>query len=74
MLLRQKRVQDVAYAFRNERRVLPRPAEVGDAEPRVQRVLPGSGPLKGEVRLVAHRELKTSRRVRMVFDLLTSEL
>lgn len=50
------------------------PAEIGDAEPLVQRALPGCQPLTGEIWLVAHRELKTSRRVRMVFDFLVSEL
>jgi DNA-binding transcriptional LysR family regulator len=50
------------------------PVEVGDAESSVQRALPGLEPLIGEIWLVAHRELKTSRRVRMVFDFLASEL
>ena len=50
------------------------PEEVGDAEPLVQRVLPEFKPYVGEVWLVAHRELKTSRRVRMVFDFLAAEL
>jgi len=48
--------------------------EVGDAEPLVDRVLPGFEPFIGELWLVAHRELKTSRRVRMVFDFLAAEL
>jgi len=48
--------------------------EVGDAEPLVERVLPGIEPFIGELWLVAHRELKTSRRVRMVFDFLAAEL
>lgn len=47
---------------------------VGDAEPMVRRVLPDLPPLPGEVWLVAHRELKTSRRVRTVFDFLVAEL
>ena len=50
------------------------PVEVGDAESSVQRAFPDLEPLIGEVWLVAHRELKTSRRVRMVFDFLASEL
>ena len=50
------------------------PVEVGDAESSVQRALPALEPLIGEIWLVAHRELKTSRRVRMVFDFLASEL
>lgn len=48
--------------------------EVGDAEPMVERVLPRLDPFTVDVWLVAHRELKTSRRVRMVFDFLVSEL
>jgi len=48
--------------------------EVGDAEPTVERALPHLDPFLVEVWLVAHRELKTSRRVRMVFDFLVSEL
>ena len=50
------------------------PDEVGDAEPLVQRVLPDFEPYVGDIWLVAHRELKTSRRVRMVFDFLAAEL
>jgi len=50
------------------------PDVVGDAEPGVVRVLPDLEPYKGEVWLVAHRELKSSRRVRMVFDFLAAEL
>ncbi len=50
------------------------PDVVGDAEPRVRRVLPSLPPLVTEVWLVAHRELKTSRRVRFVFDFLATEL
>lgn len=48
--------------------------DVGDAEPMVERALPRLDPFMVEVWLVAHRELKTSRRVRMVFDFLVSEL
>jgi len=48
--------------------------DVGDAEPLVERALPRLDPFMVEVWLVAHRELKTSRRVRMVFDFLVSEL
>ena len=48
--------------------------EIGDAEPLVERVLPGLDPVPTETWLVAHRELKTSRRVRTVFDFLASEL
>lgn len=48
--------------------------DVGDAEPRVRRVLADADPLMFPVWLVAHRELNTSRRVRAVFDLLAVEL
>lgn len=48
--------------------------DVGDAEPRVRRVLADAEPLMFPVWLVAHRELNTSRRVRAVFDLLAAEL
>ena len=47
---------------------------VGDAEPLVRRALPELPPLHGESWLVAHRELRTSRRVRFVFDFLVAEL
>jgi DNA-binding transcriptional LysR family regulator len=49
-------------------------ADIGDAEPSVVRVLPGVDPLVFPVWLVTHREVHTSRRVRLVFDLLASEL
>jgi DNA-binding transcriptional LysR family regulator len=45
--------------------------EVGDAEPLVRRVAPWLEPFRFELWLVAHRELKTSRRVRLVFDWLS---
>jgi DNA-binding transcriptional LysR family regulator len=44
--------------------------EVGDAEPLVERVLPSMPPIEVSLWLVSHREVHTSRRVRMVFDLL----
>lgn len=47
---------------------------IGDAEPLVERVLPDLEPLMFPIWLVAHRELNTSRRIRMVFDLLATEL
>jgi DNA-binding transcriptional LysR family regulator len=47
---------------------------IGDAEPSVHRVLPDLEPLIFSMWLVAHRELNTSRRVRVVFDLLAREL
>jgi DNA-binding transcriptional LysR family regulator len=47
---------------------------IGDAEPLVRRVLPDFQPLMFPIWLVAHREVNTSRRVRVVFDLLAREL
>jgi DNA-binding transcriptional LysR family regulator len=47
---------------------------IGDAEPLVRRALPDFEPLMFPMWLVAHRELSTSRRVRVVFDLLATEL
>lgn len=50
------------------------PDNVGDLEPTVVRALPELAPLMSEIWLVAHRELRTSRRVRLVFDFLADEL
>jgi DNA-binding transcriptional LysR family regulator len=49
-------------------------SNIGDAEPLVQQVLPKLEPLVFPIWLVAHRELLTSQRIRMVFDLLATEL
>lgn len=48
--------------------------EVGDAEPRVRRVLPDLPPIVVPLWLATHRELQTSRRIRVVFDMLAEEL
>jgi DNA-binding transcriptional LysR family regulator len=48
--------------------------EVGDAEPKVRRVLPKLPPIPIPVWLICHRELRTSRRIRLVFDRLAEEL
>ena len=48
--------------------------EVGDREPRVRRVLPDLPPITVPLWLATHRELHTSRRIRVVFDLLADEL
>ena len=50
------------------------PRDVGDKEPNVERVLPDLAPFPVPIWLVAHRELNTSRRVRLVFDFLADEL
>ena len=47
---------------------------IGDAEPLVERVLPQLEPMMFPIWLVSHRELLTSRRIRMVFDMLATEL
>ncbi len=47
---------------------------IGDAESRVVRVLPDHAPILFPIWLVAHRDLSTSPRIRMVFDLLAAEL
>lgn len=48
--------------------------QVGDAEPLVRRAAPWLQAFEFEVWLVAHRELNTSRRIRLVFDWLAAEL
>lgn len=50
------------------------PTWVGDAEPRVARVLAGKPRFAYPVWLIAHREVNTSARVRLVFDLLAQEI
>ena len=50
------------------------PEDIGDAEPLVQQVLPRLKAITFPIWLTTHRELNTSRRVRMVFDLLADEL
>ncbi|MFO0734563.1 MAG: hypothetical protein U0270_01725 [Labilithrix sp.] len=47
---------------------------MGDAEPLVERVLPSMPAIPVQMWLVSHRELYTSRRVRVVFDLLLEHL
>lgn len=50
------------------------PEDIGNAEPLVQQVLPKLEPITFPIWLTTHRELNNSRRVRMVFDLLATEL
>lgn len=47
---------------------------IGDREPLVKRVLPDSDAIAFPIWLVAHRQLKNSRRIRVVFDLLADYL
>lgn len=46
---------------------------IGDKEPLVRRLLPDPGLLIFSMWLIAHREVSTSRRIRVVFDLLAAE-
>lgn len=48
--------------------------EIGDAEPAVVRAIEGLPPISVPMWLTSHRELRTSRRVRVVFDLLAEGL
>ena len=48
--------------------------DVGDAEPLVRRALPSLPPITVPLWLTTHRELSTSRRMRVVFDLLLEGL
>jgi len=50
------------------------PTGIGDAEPRVVRALPNFNPIEIPMWLVAHRELRASRRVRLVYDMLAEGL
>lgn len=50
------------------------PEEIGDAEPRVVRALPAMQPFPVQNWLTAHRDLATSARVRVVFDLVAGML
>ncbi len=50
------------------------PEEIGDIEGLVTQVLPDMTPINFPIWLTAHREVKTSKRIRMVFDLLAKEL
>lgn len=48
--------------------------EIGDADPRVRRALPELPPFPVPMWLTSHRDVRTSRRVRVVFDMLVAEL
>jgi len=47
---------------------------VGDAEPGVRPALPNLSPVSVPMWLTSHREVRTNRRVRVVFDMLADEL
>lgn len=48
--------------------------DIGDAELKVERILPTYPAFEFEMWLVVQRELKTSRRLRVVFDYVAAEL
>ena len=48
--------------------------QIGEAEPAVRRAAPWLEPFRFGIWLVAHREVNTSRRIRLVFDRLSDEL
>lgn len=50
------------------------PIEVGEAHPELEEPFPDFEPIQIETWLVAHRELKTNMRIRLVFDLLAEGL
>ena len=50
------------------------PDQLAQKEPRFHKVLPELQPWEGPLWLVVHKELRTSRRVRVVFDFLVEEL
>lgn len=50
------------------------PDQLAAAEPKFQQVLPDVQPFEAPLWLVVHKELRTSRRVRVVFDFLVDEL
>lgn len=50
------------------------PERLAQTEPNVERVLPAQEPLIEDIWLVVHRELRTNRRIRAVFDFLVAEL
>ncbi|AWZ02497.1 HTH-type transcriptional regulator TdfR [Rhodobiaceae bacterium] len=50
------------------------PAEIAEMYPELENPFPGFDPIEVETWLVAHRELRTSLRIRLVFDLLSEGL
>ena len=54
--------------------IAPIMAEIAERFPELERVLPDSAAIDIPVWLTTHRELKTSRRIRVVFDLLAERL
>ena len=54
--------------------VAPLPKDVAMIAPELECVLPELDPIPMPIWLVTHRELHTSRRIRLVFDLLAEAL
>ncbi|MGB6230332.1 MAG: LysR family transcriptional regulator, partial [Litorimonas sp.] len=50
------------------------PAEIGDAYPELENPFPAFEPIQIEIWLVAHRELRTNPRIRLVFDVIADGL
>lgn len=50
------------------------PLDIGSSEPLVERVLPGFKLMSFPIWLTSHRELRTNKRIRLVFDFLADEL
>jgi DNA-binding transcriptional LysR family regulator len=50
------------------------PLDIGEAEPLVERVLPDFKLMSFPIWLTSHRELRTNKRIRLVFDFLADEL
>ncbi|WP_293449916.1 LysR substrate-binding domain-containing protein, partial [Planktotalea sp.] len=54
--------------------IAPMSADVARASPELVTLLPDSAPISFPTWLVTHRELHTSRKIRLVFDFLAEEL
>lgn len=51
-------------------RARPITRDIADQRPSLEQVLPDLPPIEVPVWLVTHRELRTSRKIRLVFDLI----
>jgi DNA-binding transcriptional LysR family regulator len=54
--------------------ISPMADDVAEATPGIERILPDLAPIVFPIWLTTHRELHTSRRIRMVFDTLADHL
>ena len=48
--------------------------DIAEATPGIEKILPDAVSIELPVWLATHRELRTSRRIRLVFDVLAEEL